>query len=685
MRTEELVRCLSSMVVIGIAVLVWFFSEPRQAEASHAAAVPPPFAVFHEFYGTGGYNDPQARLNFLQGMMNGLTVWPPVEPGAANVLDGTGGLILRLPGSPGPAGQSVEDIVKHVSAFSTLSPLMSGVGLFWNLMPEWDQSGGLWVPRGRPTYSGLSREAAYRRFLQYYSTTHPALMQFLGRPLIDGPPYRLAAITDYNANVFSAYELGVELQLLERGVDELGDLSTGIAYLRGAARQHGKPWGIDISTWRSGNNGATRYDGNGRLRSGWSASYLERIYYLAFAAGAQIIHNEAATYRYPNGEVNPFGEVTRQFAEFALRRHPDVGQPTVPIAILTDHFSGFDTKHGVHNQASAVWYQDISYSSGDHMTDNFLKAAYPGHWLHGLTPGAPFADSSGVPAPDAFAEFLAQGGDPRAYEPMPTTRWGDNLDVLTTRTGAEGLGSYKVIVMVGDVSLNASLRNALTSWVARGGVLVMNAAQSTPADEELLGVQVTSRSPRPGSRSRWTSGQQWQPEPAFSYLTLSPVNAEVLAMADAGDPLITRRVLGEGQVILTAPVYLQSNARDRLLEIGVQLLDILVGRFEPVKVVGPAIEYVIGRPPGKVVITLANHRGTSWEGLLRVPSHDGPVRVVEYLSDQEQEFSSSGSWTTVTARVPPYGVRVVVVEHLEQGTEQAIDRASARGRQRLPL
>ena len=98
---------------------------------------------------------------------------------------------------------------------------MSGVGLFWNLMPEWDQSGGLWVPRGRPTYSGLSREAAYRRFLQYYSTTHPALMEFLGRPLIDGPPYRLAAITDYNANVFSAYELGVELQLLERGVDDV--------------------------------------------------------------------------------------------------------------------------------------------------------------------------------------------------------------------------------------------------------------------------------------------------------------------------------------------------------------------------------------------------------------------------------------------------------------------------------
>jgi hypothetical protein len=222
-------------------------------------------------------------------------------------------------------------------------------------------------------------------------------MEHLQTPPHSERPYRLAAITDHSPNVFAAYELGAELQLLERGIDELGDLSTGIAYLRGAAVQFGRPWGIDISSWRTTTEGATKYDADGHLLTGWSAEYLERTYYLSFAAGARMIHNEAVNYRYPSGELNPLGEAARRFADFALRRHPDVGQPAVNVALLVDHFSGFDPKHGVNNQRSAVWYQDIPYSAGDHMIDNLLRVSYPGHWLHGLAPGASFANKEGAP------------------------------------------------------------------------------------------------------------------------------------------------------------------------------------------------------------------------------------------------------------------------------------------------
>lgn len=660
MRTKSLRAWLTGLLAATIGA--GLMSGPGIAAAGPA---PSALTFFHEFYGSRGYRDPHARLNFQQGMMNGLTLWPPAEADAAGVLDGSGGLMLRLPGAAGPAGQSLEEIDKQVTAFARLSPLLPGAPMYWNLLPEWDQSGGAWVPNGRPRYAGRSRPDAHQRFLEHYSVTHPKLTDYLRGPSASGQAYRLAAITDHSANVFFGYELGAELQMLERGIDELGDLSTGIAYVRGAAQQYSRPWGIDISTWRTTNKGATRYDASGRLLSGWSASYIERIYYLAFAAGAQVIHNEATAYRYQNGELNPFGEVTRQFADFALRRHPDVGQPSVNVAILTDHFSGFDPKHGVHNQASAVWYQDLPYSNGDYMTDNFFRLAYPGHWLHGLAPGAPFANERDEPLPTPFTDYLAKGGDPRPYEPMPITRWGDNLDVLTNRVEPGRLSKYRAIVMVGEVALDSKLREGLAAWVNQGGLLVVNAAQATPADEELLGAQITSRSSKTGTGSRWITDSQFQSEQPFAYLPVRPFEADVLAVSDSGEPLITRRAAGEGEVILTTPLYLQPLSRRSVLKIGVQLLDGVFARLEPARAAGPPIEYVIGRPSGKVVFTLANHFGTPWQGALTLPEPDCPFRAVDYRSDQEQSYTidDDGS-VAVPVTVPPYGVRVIAIEHI---------------------
>jgi hypothetical protein len=625
----------------------------------------PKFTFFHEFYGSGGYNDPQVKLNLQQGMMNGIALWPPVGPAAARAVNGAGGLMLRLAGAPGPARASEEDIDNQSASFASVALTAPGSILFWNLLPEWDQSGGWWVPNGRPSYAGLERREAHARFLDYYAMAYPRLMHRLSEAATDERSYRLTAITDYSPNVFFGYELGAELQMLERGIDELGDLSTGIAYIRGAATQFAKPWGIDISTWRASTNGATNYDVSGRLRSGWSAGYLERLYYLSFAAGAQFIHNEAATYRFPSGTLNPFGEVTNAFADFALRRHPDIGQPTVNVALLVDHFNGLDPRHGPHNQASAVWYQDIPYSSGDYMVDNLFQLAFPGFWLHGLAPGAPFANGQGVPEGDGFERFLAQGGDPRPYEPMPKTRWGDSIDVITNHAASERFDKYKVIVLAGDVALDNGLVERLSQWVAQGGILVANVAQVDDVSQEFAGVQVISRLARPAFQSRWISSLATQSEAAFSYLRVRPLLAKVLAVTAGGDPLVTSRAFGDGEIILTTPLYLQANTRDRLLEIGVQLLDRLVERFEPVKISGKAIEYIVGRPANKLVTTLANHDGSPWEGEITAPAPDGTFRVMDYKSDEPMVFLASDGKVTVPVKVPPYSVRVVAIEKVE--------------------
>ena len=635
---------------------------PAPADAESGAADSRPFTFYHEFLGSRAYADPQVTAALRLGMMNGLGFSPPFEPGMLNLTTGYRvSLMLRL--ATGGATPVVSDdaIGRQRADVNAVAAATPGLDFVWNPMPEWDQSGGAWVAAGRPQYRGLSKSEAYGRFVHYYQSSYPSLMSYLRQPAAERK-YRLAAVTDYSPNVFYACELGVDLCLLERGIDELGDLSTGVAYLRGAASQYGRSWGIDLSSWRTSNEMATTYDYPAVLRGGWSASYLMRHYYAAFMSGARVIHNEAATYWYRDGRLNPFGEATQEFADFALRRHSNVGTPVVSTALLIDHFAGFDPRYGVYNQNTAVWYRDIPYSDGDYMLDNFFRLAYPNHWLHGLAPDAPFANSAGVPDRARFQAFLAGGGDPRPYEPMPFTRWGDSIDVITNAVGAGALRQYKAIVLGGDVTLDSRLRAALQTWVEQGGVLLMNAAQARPEDESLLGVTVQTTPSKQAANSQWLSNGIRQTEAPYNYALLRPVTAEVLAVNESKDPLITRRVFGKGEVLLTAPAYLQSTRRDQLLRIGTQLLDSVLARNAPARIWGPPVEYIVNEGPGKRVITLINNAGTEWNGLVTMPRPLGSAVVLEYITDLRTPFSVKRDELTIPARVPAYGVRIFAVE-----------------------
>lgn len=661
-----------SVVILAASLSLWIVA-PRPAHAQTTAASR--FSFFQEFYGSEGYTDPQAAAFLQQGTMNGLTFTPPVVPGVAQLAATYGaGLILRLPDGAAPAGISGDAIAEQATALTTLAVNNPQLGFTWDLMPEWDQSGGSWVPQGRPSYTNLTRAAAHAAFLHYYQNNYSALMSQLGQSAAQRN-YRLAAVTDYSPNTFYAFEMGVDLCLLERGIDELGDLSTGIAFLRGAARQYNRAWGIDLSSWRTSNGMATQYSNQNVLQGGWSASYIMRHYYASFLAGANLIQNEAATYRNQDGRLNPLGVATEAFADFALHRHPDLGSPMVSAAFLIDRNSGFDPKHGVYNQANAIWYQEIPYTSGDFMIDNVFRLAYPNHWLHGLTPGAPFANSSGVPDPAQFRAYLASGGDPRPYEPMPSTRWGDNLDVITTAVQASALSQYKVIVLLGDVHLDSRLRADLRGWVQNGGVLLMNTSQMRPEDADLAGVMMAAGSPKSAASSRWLASGTTQSEAPYLYTPIQTATADVLAVNEFADPLLTRQKLGDGEVLLGTPLYMQSAGQDRILQIGVQLLDSLMARYSVARITGPPVEYIVNQASGKIVVALINNSGSDWSGNIAVKPPNPVTAVSEYTKDQPVQFSAAAADITIPAQVPAYCVRVFGVEYAAAG---AVARVSGK-------
>jgi hypothetical protein len=156
-----------------------------------------------------------------------------------------------------------------------------------------------------------------------------------------------------------------------------------------------------------------------------------------------------------------------EVADFMLRRHKDRGKPVVPIALMLDFYHGFEPKFGRYCQADYVWYWKIPYNAADRLTHDFLNLAFPGYWKSGTLPGAP-------QTPEAYIAALAAGQDPRPWEPMAESRWGDQLDVILSNAPIEVLRKYKVIVTPGTVS------PAIAQFVAEGGKHI--ALPSTPEE-----------------------------------------------------------------------------------------------------------------------------------------------------------------------------------------------------------
>jgi hypothetical protein len=619
------------------------------------------FYLVDEFYGTDAYTGPAVSMNLNNNIANGLALFAPVDSGMIQFVSGKNtALVLNLAGSTAAAGVSQSYIDSQRAGIASLASTLGIQRVFWNLMPEWDQSGGEWVPQGRPSYTGLSTSAAATTFLNYYSNQVPPLATYLAIP-DSQRAFTYAAVTDYSPNVAYAYDLGVDTVMLERSIDELADISTGVAFLRGAARQYNQQWGIDVSTWRTSNGMATTFNNQGVLLGGWSPSYLQDHYYITFMSGAQILKTESTVYYYPNNQLNPFGQMAKAFADFALTRHPNVGLPAVVMALLVDHNSGFDPKHWIYDQLNFVWYGDIPYSNGDFMINNFLRLAFPNHWLHGLCPGAPFADASGNPNLAQFQAYLAAGGDPRPYEPMSFTRWGDNIDIITSHASINTLRNYKYIVILGDVTFSSQLQQDLQGWVQEGGTLVINTSQLATADESFLGVGVKTTT-KSASSSKWLlDGTQYTESP-FQYTTVVPSTAQVLATANGSDPLITTNAVGKGHVILTTPSYLQDAAQDQILSIGTRLLDWLQSQYAIAQVNGPPIEFIVNQAPYGIVVALLNHTANTWNGTITTNTFNQVTAVNEYTADVSAPYTVNDATVTVTATVPAWGVQVYGIE-----------------------
>jgi hypothetical protein len=335
----------------------------------------------------------------------------------------------------------------------------------------------------------------------------------------------------------------------------------------------------------------------------------------------------------------------------------------VTTALMLDRDHGFEPKFGRWCQGDYVWYWKLPYSDGDYMTHHLLNLLFPGYWRSGtVVPGAP-------PTPQAYNAALVAGADPRPWEPMGQSTWGDQFDVLVSDAQPGALRQYRTIILVGDIELTPELQARLRPWVEAGGTLVVNAAQARGAGPAFLGCRLSAEE-RVASASEWLADRRPQAanrrpraEAPYSYTVATLGQAKALAQTPSGDPLVVTNRVGRGAVVTTMPRYLMDQRKTRVLQVGRRLVGTLVKPGLPARVTGPfPVEYLVSARPDAIIATVCNNSSRAWEGRIAARKPGPRYRVREWLSDTTVPHRETGGEVAVSVRVPAYDLRVFAVE-----------------------
>jgi hypothetical protein len=252
----------------------------------------------------------------------------------------------------------------------------------------------------------------------------------------------------------------------EFGLDMIGsEIGEGIhsyqlhfAMNRGAARQYGKPWFVDFSSWHG--PGCVNYESEeGKLsrNSGHSLNLMERSMIAAYTSGANGVLAEAggffAFYKETDPEtglhrLTPYGEVCRKINAFT-QKHPDVGIPYTPLAVVLDRYHGMDRRIAVGRVLQA--FGKFPYTAGDMMTYHLAELLWGDLvWM----------------AEETQSEIGT----------LLHPRYGDRFDFLLQNAAQNVLDSYPVLLLSGDITLSPKEAERFGVYVKRGGALVLNTA-----------------------------------------------------------------------------------------------------------------------------------------------------------------------------------------------------------------
>ena len=327
------------------------------------------------------------------------------------------------------------------------------------------------------------------------------------------------------------------------------------AFIRGASRQFGVPWGWYVAVFL---NGVRESDGTQMNESypwlppyernqrenfaafgGVSESIERRCCYYAYVMGAGGVSREGWEQSFfdrgPEGRdkavLSQRGQNFAAFHDFTAA-HPDRGVPYAPVALLTPFAEGYTIWGG-----QAWMYCGHDYSSA--MMDAAFFTAVPGTprgkglkekgWETALR-NSPYAQMYDVLVPDS---------------PQPAADF------------SRALASYPAAVLVGDYRESGDFSASLVDYVRKGGTLFVNATQIPGLfAESFTGVALGHARPC-GSKALTPDGAEaFAITDRYELVSMVLKGARPLLVDESGNVLAAAHDVDAGRVIVTAPKWL---------------------------------------------------------------------------------------------------------------------------------
>lgn len=381
--------------------------------------------------------------------------------------------------------------------------LSSDEGWFRNVYgADFEKYKHLLKPAGLAGYDRQpqSRRECYGVVKDYYLTRNRFLR---GRNM---------SVTGHSHYEAYAAEWGSPLVGLELG-ENIGFTQSKMAFARGAGRQWGKPWSVQVSPWFHGScttSGPLRMEGQYArgLDAGHSLSFYKRLWLHTWFAGAAMVTPENSIAIFFESAEAPWKLTShgRAAAEtFAFMRTHHRGIPYTPVAIVLDHLAGYNAYKG------KPW-GIMANRPGDLETRDLFQ-----HQL--------FPDSDHI-----HAKPFPENPEQSYLRPTP---FGEMFDVLLSGAKADVLGTYPVILLVGDITFDVDFTCRLFQAVRAGSTLLLHPRHAKALGEDFDKLRGTGAVEM---LAEWINPATGRPA-AISNERLARLNADYLPIAVTGDPV----------------------------------------------------------------------------------------------------------------------------------------------------
>jgi hypothetical protein len=400
------------------------------------------------------------------------------------------------------------------------------------------------------------------------------------------------------------------------------------AFNRGAGKQYGVPWFGNVSIYNRW--GGKSYGSNGGRNSptkGTSLALLKRLLYSHILYNSMVVGFENGWF--DGDQLSPIGRI-QQSAQKWVRENGQPGVMQTQIGLMTDFYTGWCFP-SYDNILYRVW-GNLPYGPGDYLTNNVLGMVFPG-----------YQDSSFFHDERGFAT---------------ATPYGDSADFLLSDAPGWLLERYPLLVVAGELSGGAEVRDKLQAYVEEGGKLFITAGSLRNLPGGLAGIESEGRATRFNGEQKISIGARSITEgQPFELLPLHfPVGARVMAKAGS-TPAVIQMSLGKGQVTVFASPFglgAESAVKETIVRAENKPLpnpypilhhvqDILDQAFKSQKMfdVGEGLSLIVCRR-GTGDYTLGISNNSLGELPFHIVSHVGSIQSIEELPLDQSEKQAVG-------------------------------------------